>query len=50
MYTIKLSQKQLWRNLASGNLKLKKLDHLLRVQPKFFTLAFVTLEVAQQIV
>ena len=39
MYTIKLCQKQLWRNLASVNLKLKKLNYLLRVQPKNFCIS-----------
>ena len=42
MYAIKLCQKQLWRNLASMNLKLKKLNFLLRVRPKFSSLAFLT--------
>ena len=37
---------QLWRNLASVNLKLKKLNYLLRVQLKFLELAFLMLEVA----
>ena len=49
MYTIKLHQKQLWRNLASVNLKLKKSNYLLRVQPELFALAFLTLEVSQQV-
>ena len=38
MYTINLRQKQLWRNLPSVNLKLKKLNYLLRVQQKNFLL------------
>ena len=42
MYIIKLCQKQLWRNLATVNLKLKTLNYLLRVQPKFCVLAFLT--------
>ena len=46
MYTIKLCQNQLWRNLGSVNLKLEKLNYLLRVQPKFFVLTFLTLEIA----
>ena len=46
MYTIKVCQKQLCRNLASVNLKLKNLNSLLRVQAKFFILAFLTFEVA----
>ena len=46
MYTINLRQKQLWRNLASVNLKLKKLNYLLRVQQKKFLLAFLTLKIA----
>ena len=50
MYTITLCQKQLWRNLASVNLKLKKLNYLLKNQPKFFVLAFLTLQVAQKVV
>ena len=34
MYTIKLSQKKLCRNLASVNLKLKKINYFFKVQPK----------------
>ena len=45
MYTIKFCPKYLSGNLALVNLKLKKLNYLLRVQPKFFALAFLTLEV-----
>ena len=43
MYTINLRQKQLWRNLASVNLKLKKLNYLLRVQQKNFLLEHLIL-------
>ena len=44
---VKLCQKQLWRNSASVNLKLKKhFFFLLRVQPTFSALAFSTLDVA----
>ena len=43
MYTINLRQKQLWRNLASVNLKLKKLNYLLRVQQKIFLLEHLIL-------
>ena len=46
MYAIKLGEKQLWRNLAPVNLKLKKLSYLLKFQPKFSVVAFLTLEVA----
>ena len=46
MYAIKLGEKQLWRNLAPVNLKLKKLSYLLKFQPKFSVLAFLTFEVA----
>ena len=47
---IKLCQKQLWRNLASVNLKSKKyFFFLLRVQPTFSALAFLTLDVAWQV-
>ena len=46
MYRIKLCQEQLWRNLASVNLKFEKLNYSLRVLPKFFVLAFLTLKVA----
>ena len=45
-HTIKLCQKSLWRNMALMNLKLKNKIFLLRVQPKFFTLTLLTLEVA----
>ena len=41
-----MCQKQLRGNLAQVNLKLKKLNYLLRVQPNFIALAFLTLEVA----
>ena len=44
-----LCQKQLWRNKASVNLKFRKENFSLRAQqqsPKFFPLAFLTLEVA----
>ena len=41
-------KKQLWRNLASVNLKLKKENFLLSAI-KFFTLAFLTLEVSGQV-
>ena len=37
---------ELWRNLVSANLKLKKLVFLLRVKLKFFALAFLRLEFA----
>ena len=37
----KLHQKHLWRNLASVNLKSKKQNFLLRVQPTFSALAFL---------
>ena len=46
MYRIKLCQEQLWRNLASVNLKFEKLNYSLRVLPKKFFLAFLTLKVA----
>ena len=46
MYTIKLSQKELQKNSASANQKLKKLNYLLRVQQKNFMLAILTLKVA----
>ena len=36
---IKLCPKYLWENLASVNLKLKKLNYLLRVQPKIFCIS-----------
>ena len=49
MYTIRLCQKQLWRNLVSVNLMLKKLNYLVRIQPNFFVLVFLTLEVAKQV-
>ena len=50
MYIIKLCQNQLWRNLAPVNLKLKKLNYLLRVQPKLFiVVAYLTLEIAEQV-
>ena len=49
MYIIKLCQKKLWRNLASVNLKWKKLNYLLGVQVKFFVLAFLMSEVAWQV-
>ena len=39
MYTIKFCPKYLSGNLASVNLKLKKLNYLLRVQPKFFCIS-----------
>ena len=42
----KLHQRNLWRNLASVNLKSKKLNFLLRVQPTFSALAFLVLDVA----
>ena len=40
LYTNKLYQKKLWRNLATVNLKLRKESFLLRVQQKYFELAF----------
>ena len=49
MNIIKLCQKQLWRNLASVNLKIEKVKLFNRVQPKFFVLAFLILEVARQV-
>ena len=49
MFPIKLCQKQLSRNLASVKLKLEKLNRLLRVQPNFFVLAFLTLEVLSKL-
>ena len=49
MYIIKLCQNQLWKNLAPVNLKLKKLNYLLRVQPKLFLVAYLTLEIAEQV-
>ena len=43
LYKIKLCQKQLLRNLASVNLKLKK---VFTEGPEFFALALLKLEVA----
>ena len=40
MYTIKLCQKQLWRNVASVKLELRKITYLLGIQQIFFVLAF----------
>ena len=44
MYTIKLCQKQLWRNLASVTLKLKKLYYLFRFSIKSFSISIFNAE------